>query len=137
MFAGQDTANPPVRPGNILTSGFYTQINAAVTGLAVRRGGDSASDLRHREFVGGTSPFSAYLSQPYAALQADLPVVQVGQNQTEPVGIPASANGLIPDSTARPSPHHTRRSARLHRLLHARRAAGAGDDRFAQQRTGK
>jgi flagellin-like hook-associated protein FlgL len=45
----------------------------------------------------GTSPFSAWLSQPSATLRANPPVVQVGQNQTEPVGIPASANGLIPD----------------------------------------
>ena len=71
--------------------------------LAGRRGGDCASDLRHRSNIGGTSPFSAYLSQPYAVLQADLPVVQVGQNQTEPVGIPASANGLIPDLAACPA----------------------------------
>jgi flagellar hook-associated protein 3 FlgL len=95
VFGGQDTANPPV-PGNILTSGFYTQINAAVTGLA-----GNAAATAHATYnianVGGTSPFSAYLSQPYAVLQANLPVVQVGQNQTEPVGIPASANGLIPD----------------------------------------
>ena len=34
VFAGQDTANPPVPdPDKILTSGFYTQINAAVGGL--------------------------------------------------------------------------------------------------------
>jgi flagellar hook-associated protein 3 FlgL len=95
VFGGQDTANPPV-PGNILTSGFYTQINAAVTGLAGNAAvtAQATYDIAN---VGGTSPFSAYLSQPYAVLQANLPVVQVGQRQTEPVGIPASANGLIPD----------------------------------------
>jgi flagellin-like hook-associated protein FlgL len=96
VFGGQDTANPPV-PGNILTSAFYTQINAAVTGLAGNGAAVTAQATYDIANVGGTSPFSAYLSQPYAVLQANLPVVQVGQNQTEPVGIPASANGLIPN----------------------------------------
>jgi hypothetical protein len=67
----------------------------AVTGLA-GNGAAVTAQINNRT-LGGTSPFSAYLSQPYAVLQANLPVVQVGQNQTEPVGIPASANGLIPD----------------------------------------
>ena len=48
----------------------------------------------------GTSPFSVWLSQPSAVLQANPPVVQTDQNQTEPVGIPGSANGLIPDSVS-------------------------------------
>ena len=50
----------------------------------------------------GTSPFSTWLSQPSAVLKASPPVVQVDQNETEPVGIPASANGLIPDSVSGP-----------------------------------
>jgi flagellar hook-associated protein 3 FlgL len=31
-------------------------------------------------------------------IQAQLPTAQVGQNSTEKIGLPASANGLIPDS---------------------------------------
>ena len=46
----------------------------------------------------GTSPFSTFLSQPYATVQAALPSVQVEQNHQETTGIPASANGLIPTS---------------------------------------
>jgi flagellin-like hook-associated protein FlgL len=103
VFAGQDTGNPPVpNPDNILTSGFNTQINAAVSafnGVAPNdaAGVANATYAIAQSNAAGTSPFSAWLSQPSAVLQANPPVVQVGQNQTEPVGIPASANGLIPD----------------------------------------
>jgi len=103
VFTGQDTANPPVpNPGNILTSGFYTQISAAVGGLAVNGAAATATATYTvaTSNAAGTSPFSVWLSQPSAVLQAKPPVVQVGQNQTEPVAIPASANGLIPESVS-------------------------------------
>ncbi len=103
VFAGQDTGNPPVpAPDSILTSGFYTQINAAVGNLAINGSAATATatyDVATSN-APGTSPFSAWLSQPSTTLQANPPVVQVGQNQSEPVGIPASANGLIPDSVS-------------------------------------
>jgi len=100
VFAGQDTGNPPVPdPDSILTSGFYAQINAAVGNLAINGSAVTATTTYNVAVsnTAGTSPFSAWLSQPSATLRANPPVVQVGQNQTEPVGIPASANGLIPD----------------------------------------
>src|SRR5262249_6631877 len=50
-------------------------------------------------YTTGPSPFSAQLSGTLASAQALRPIVQVGQNQTEFTGIPASANGLIPDSS--------------------------------------
>jgi len=103
VFAGQDTANPPVPdPNNILTSGFYTQINAAVTGLAA----SGAAATANATFgvatsnAAGTSPFSTYLSQPAATLLTQLPTVQVGQNSSVPVGLLASANSLIPASAS-------------------------------------
>ena len=103
VFAGQDSSNPPVpAPDNILTSGFYTQINAAVSGLSA----NGAAATANATFAvatsnaAGTSPFSTYLSQSSATLQAALPTVQVGQGSSQPVGIPASANGLIPDSVS-------------------------------------
>jgi flagellar hook-associated protein 3 FlgL len=103
VFAGQDTGNPPVpAPDSILTSGFYTQINAAVGNLAINGSAATATatyDVATSN-APGTLPFSAWLSQPSTTLQANPPVVQVGQNQSEPVGIPASANGLIPDSVS-------------------------------------
>ncbi len=101
VFAGQDSGNPPVpNPDNILNSGFYTQINTAVNGLAA----NGAANTANATFAvavsnaAGTSPFSTFLSQPYAIVQAALPSVQVGQNHQETTGIPASANGLIPTS---------------------------------------
>jgi flagellin-like hook-associated protein FlgL len=46
----------------------------------------------------GTSPFSTYMSQPATTLQPDIPVVQVGQNQTVPIGLLASANTSVPST---------------------------------------
>jgi flagellar hook-associated protein 3 FlgL len=106
VFAGQDTGNAPVPdPDNILTSGFYTQINAAVTAFNGVWPNDAAATAQTTygiANVGGTSPFSAYLSQPYATLQTQLPAVQVGQNNTEKIGLLASANALIPPSPIDP-----------------------------------
>jgi flagellar hook-associated protein 3 FlgL len=100
VFAGQDTSNPPVPDSdNILTSGYYTQISAAVAGLATN-GAAATANATYAVATSnavGDSPFSTFLSQPYATVQASLPMVQVGQNQTETVGLPASANGMIPD----------------------------------------
>jgi flagellar hook-associated protein 3 FlgL len=101
VFAGQDTSNPPVPdPGNIQNSGYYTQISAAVGNLAANGAAATATATYDVAIsnASGTSPFSNWLSQSPAALRSNPPVVQVGQYQTEPTGIPASANGLIPDS---------------------------------------
>ena len=99
VFAGQDTGNPPVPdPDNILASGFYSQINAAIGGLSptvnnaatvAQTTFDACQVRRH------ASPFSTYLT---VTPSPSLPTVQVGQNQTETTGISASANGLIPVS---------------------------------------
>jgi flagellar hook-associated protein 3 FlgL len=106
VFGGQDTANPPVSDaGNITASGvgtFFGDIQQAVSNLGKP---DSAATVAGNTFriasFGGTSPFSTYLS---TVPQPALPTVQVGQNQAEPVGISASANGLIPTSPPGPPP---------------------------------
>jgi flagellar hook-associated protein 3 FlgL len=101
VFAGQDTGNPPVAdPDNILTSAFYTQINAAVSSL--NSGSNNAATVTQTtfdaaRFNGMASPFSSYLT---GTQSPSLPAVQIGQNQTETTGISASANGLIPASTS-------------------------------------
>ena len=95
LFAGQDSANPPVPdPENILTSGFYTQINAAVGNLAAAGAPATAAATLAvaSSNTAGTSPFSANMSQPAATLQAQIPSVQVGQNDSRQVGLLASAN---------------------------------------------
>jgi flagellar hook-associated protein 3 FlgL len=103
VFAGQDAGNPPVPdPDNVLGSGFYAQIKTAVSGLASNGAAATATATFNiaSSNASGTSPFSTWLSQPSAVLRANPPVVQTGQSQTEPVGIAASANGLIPDSVS-------------------------------------
>jgi flagellar hook-associated protein 3 FlgL len=93
IFAGQDSANPPVpNPDDILNSGFYSQINAAVSSLSTN--GASATAAATLAIAGsnatGTSPFSAYMSQPAAAIAPA--VVQTGSATTVRTGLLASAN---------------------------------------------
>lgn len=95
VFAGADTANPPVpNPNGILSSGFYTQIAAAIGNLGTAGGPTTAAATLSiaASNAAGTSPFSAYLSQPAATLLAQAPVVQTGVGETQPVGLLASAN---------------------------------------------
>ena len=102
VFGGQDTANPPVpNPGDILNSGFYGQISTAVAGLAGSTAAATAQatyDVATSNVV-GTSPFSVNMSQPSNLLRAQLPSVQVGPNDTRNIGLLASANALIQDSS--------------------------------------
>jgi flagellar hook-associated protein 3 FlgL len=94
VFAGQDSANPPVpNPDDILSSGFYTQVKAAVGGLAVSGAAATAAAtlaLGSSNAL-GTSPFSAYLSLP----PLQVPAVQVSETQRVPVGLLASANASV------------------------------------------
>jgi flagellar hook-associated protein 3 FlgL len=95
VFGGQDTTNPPVpTPDSILSSGLYTQINAAVSALSTN--GAAATAAATLAIAGsntaGTSPFSAYMSQPASALSA--PVVQTGEASTVQTGLLASANSV-------------------------------------------
>lgn len=95
VFAGQDSANPPVpSPDGILSSGFYTQVNAAVATLS--GSGAAATAAATLSIAGsnaaGTSPFSAYMSQPASALAS--PLVQVGEGATVQTGLLASANSV-------------------------------------------
>ena len=98
VFGGADSTNPPVpNPDQILTSGFYTQINSAVGNLGSNGAAATAAATlaTAASNAAGTSPFSSYMSQPAATLQADTPVVQVGQGQTVQIGLLASANSTV------------------------------------------
>ncbi len=95
VFAGADTANPPVpNPDHILSSGFYSQINTAIGGLAVSGATATAAATLATAASNavGTSPFSAYQSQSAAILQPQIPAVQVGATARIPAGLLASAN---------------------------------------------
>jgi flagellar hook-associated protein 3 FlgL len=98
VFSGADSTNPPVPgPDNILSTGFYTQIAAAVGNLG--SAGASATAAATLAIASsnaaGTSPFSSYVSQPAATLQAQMPQVQTGEGQTVSVGLLASANTSV------------------------------------------
>ena len=99
VFAGQDSSNPPVPSGDaILSSSFYTQINSAVAGLASNGAGATAASTLTiaSSNAPGTSPFSAYLSQPASSISA--PVVQTGEGSTVQTGLLASANSAAVSS---------------------------------------
>ncbi|WP_428541961.1 flagellin [Rhodopila sp.] len=94
VFAGQDSANAPVPSGDaILSSGFYTQINTAVSALSANGAAATAATTLSiaSSNASGTTPFSPYLSQPASAISA--PVVQTGEwGGTVQTGLLASAN---------------------------------------------
>jgi flagellar hook-associated protein 3 FlgL len=95
VFGGQDSSNPPVpSPGDILSSGFYMQISAAVSNLSTN--GAAATTQATLTIAGsdttGTSPFSAYMSQTAGAIAA--PVVQTGEGGTVQIGLLASTNSV-------------------------------------------
>jgi flagellar hook-associated protein 3 FlgL len=98
IFAGQDSSNPPIpNPNAILSSGFATQIQAAVAGLAsTGSAAVIASTLATASSnAAGTSPFSAALSQPAAAVNALQISVQTGDGVRVSTGILASANASV------------------------------------------
>ncbi len=93
VFAGQDSQNPPVPAADqILNSGFYTQIAAAVAGLGANGASATAAATlaTAASNAPGTSPFSAYLSQPAGTPRAAL--VEAAPGQTQPAGLLASTN---------------------------------------------
>jgi len=94
VFGGQDTANPPVpNPDQITSSGFYTQISAAVAGLGANAAPVTASTLGIAgSNAAGTCPFSASLSQPAASIPAA--TVETGEAQRSQIGLLASANSF-------------------------------------------
>jgi flagellar hook-associated protein 3 FlgL len=94
VFAGQDSANEPVPdPDNIVSSGFFTQINAAVSGLGSNASTVTAATLALASSnASGTSPFSASQSQPAGSIA--VATVETGQGQRSQVGLLASANSF-------------------------------------------
>jgi flagellar hook-associated protein 3 FlgL len=96
VFGGQDTTNPPVpNPSQIASSNFYSQIATAVAGLSANGAAATTASILQVGMANdpATSPFSAYMSQPAANLQA--PVVQTGDGVMQPIGLYASANTWV------------------------------------------
>jgi flagellar hook-associated protein 3 FlgL len=111
VFAGQDSANPPIPSGSAITSsGFATQIAGAVAGLGTNGVAATLATITGiaASNAAGTSPFSATLSQPAASLAGQRPSVQVGAGQSVPTGILASANADVPSTSSGSSGSYTR-----------------------------
>ncbi len=132
VFAGQDSGNPPVPSANaILSSGFYTQINAAVSALSVN--GASATAAATLGIAGsnaaGTSPFSIYLSQPVSSISA--PVVQTGDGTTVQTGLLASGNSFAVSSGTSTTQSYMRDLMRALATLGSLSSSQIGDAGFA------
>lgn len=108
VFAGQDSATPPVPdPDGIISSSYMGQIQAAVGALA---GSGAAATLTATmatatSNAAGTSPFSAQVSGTGAALR---PTVQVGEGQFVATGIVAGTNGDVASTGASTSGSYIR-----------------------------
>lgn len=89
VFAGQDTANPPV-PNDILASSFFTGTQAAVAGLAAN--GAAATSAATLGIAAGASPFSATLG--------GVPTVEVGEGEHVGIGLVADRNTLAASAGA-------------------------------------
>ena len=130
VFAGQDSTNPPIPdPDGIGTSGFATQIAAAVGALGANgAAATSAATLAiAASNASGTTPFSASLSQPGAAA----PAIQVGTGQTATVGILANANGDVTSTGSSTTGSYVRDVLRALATLGSLSSSQAGDSGFA------
>ena len=95
LFAGSDSANPPVpSPDNLPTSGFAAQVAGAVAALAgggTAAGAAAATRAAAASDAAGTTPFSAFLSsapglaEPRRGVPAD-------DGALVPYGVPANRN---------------------------------------------
>ena len=132
VFGGQDTSNPPVPdPDNILSSGFYSQINQAVSALSDN--GAAATAAVTLSIAGstvvGTSPFSAYMSQPASALS--VPIVRTGDNGTAPTGLLAGANSTATSAGTSTTGSYMRDLMRALATLGSMSSSQVGDPEFA------
>ena len=95
VFAGADTANPPV-PGAITSSGMFAQIGQQVAALATVPTAPAVATVIANTVAiagstaAGTTAFSASLSGPAAAM----PTVAIGDNQQGSVSVPANSGAM-------------------------------------------
>jgi flagellin-like hook-associated protein FlgL len=95
IFGGTDSANPPVPdPRNIMASGLATDIAAAVAGLG---GGNAAAVAAAtlasaQSDAAGTTPFSAFLSDPAQGLGEARRAVPAADGERVEYGVLANRN---------------------------------------------
>lgn len=143
VFAGQDSANPPVpSPDAIGTSGFVAQITSAVQGLsgAGAAATNAATLAVASSNAAGVSPFSLALSQPASALAGLRPSVQTGETSSVPTGVLASANGDVASTGGATTGSYMRDIMRSLAVLGALSSSQISDPGFAavvaESRTG-
>jgi flagellin-like hook-associated protein FlgL len=132
VFAGQDSANPPVpSPDSILTSGFYTQINVAISALSTNGAAATAAATlaTAQSNAAGTSPFSTYLSQPIAAIGQQ--VVQTADGSTVRIGLLASANSDVTSTGSSTTGSYMRDLMRALATIGSMSGSQASDSNFA------
>lgn len=105
VFAGTDTANPPVPdPDGLPTSPFAAAVATAVGGLAANGAAATAAATTTAAIDTTLSPFSTNLTQG----PATVPRIETGTQRTVPVGILASANGFVPSAAGSPTGSYMR-----------------------------
>jgi flagellar hook-associated protein 3 FlgL len=130
VFSGEDTANPPVpNADTITTSGFFTQIQSAVSQLGTSGAAaiTAATLSTARSDTPGITPFSAYLSGGTAAR----PVVESGDGQRPATGLLANANGAIASTGASTTGSYMRDLMRSLATLGSLTSAQLGDSGFS------
>jgi flagellar hook-associated protein 3 FlgL len=132
VFAGEDSANPPVpSPDQILSSGFFTGIQSAVSGLTAN--GAAATAASTLAIAGsnaaGVSPFSAYLSQGTGSVAA--PTVSLGDGTTMTVGLLASGNSDVVSSGPSTTGSYMRDLMRSLATIGSLSSSQANDPNFA------
>jgi flagellar hook-associated protein 3 FlgL len=132
VFAGQDSANPPVpNPDQITTSPFFTQVQSAVQQLStLGASGTAASTLATAQSNDpATSPFSSYMSQSAANLAA--PTIQIGINQTVVIGLFASSNEFVQSQGSSTTLSYTRDLMRALATIGSLTSTQVNDPNFA------
>jgi flagellar hook-associated protein 3 FlgL len=132
VFGGQDSSNPPVTsPNDILSSGFYSQINAAVVSLSSN--GAAATTAATLSIASsnaaGTSPFSTYMSQPASAIAA--PIVETGEGSMVQTGLLASANSVAVSTGTSTTGSYMRDLLRALATIGSMSSSQASDPNFA------
>jgi flagellin-like hook-associated protein FlgL len=138
IFGGKDSANPPIPdPDNIAQSGMVQQIATAVQGLnAGNAAATSAATLAAAQSdAAGTTPFSAYLSDPARGLTEARRSVPAADGQNVAYGLFANRNAAgasTGDTTGAWSRDLIRGLATLAAMTPDQAALGTGFDAFAQ-----
>ena len=100
LFGGSDVGNPPIPGGtDLMATGMGTQIAAAVAGLGANAATVNAATMTAAASnAAGTTPFSAYLSDPARGLTESRRTTLVEDGDSVPTGLFANRNAAVTSS---------------------------------------